>query len=473
MQSTEVFLCYRRFGAQTAKLFYRYLKENNFPSDVWYSDISPVGNFKNDIDSLIGSASCIVLFVDKFFTKGFLDDKNCITALEISAIARKKLENKDTLLLTVLLDKDGFDKEDNDILKELFRKEGIPLEAVDIICQNNPIKFQTSTDYEEELFKELSQAIYSSNNISKARGDFSLGHIDTTAEIIAWDNNEGIKAENVNFILDIVPTPLYEVIKKKPVSNNYEQQNNIMVSLTKCETFLSDDTESKNINVYYKQIEYKLFSKSIHSWDSLRLDKTIASYTKDQIFPIPNAMGMAFMVITKDKKLIFTKRSKNRKIRPDEYDCSIVEGLKPEIYQNDEIVYSIDDYDFLHREIERSFKEEMCAVDNIDYKIYGVILDRRYGQWNFVGTIKTDLSADEIIKLHSVRDDSYEDNFLITYDFLSNGLPDKEQLRKQLKVLFTKKIWGMALTTLYAALKELGYSDKDILDATKDVIYYY
>lgn len=163
-----------------------------------------------------------------------------------------------------------------------------------MICQNNPIKFQTSIDYEEDLFKELSQAIYSSNNISKASGDFSLGHIDTTAEIIAWDNNEGIKAENVNFVFDIVPTPLYERINKKPVSTDYEQQNNVMVSLNKCETFLSDDTESKNINVYYKQIKYKLFSKSIDSWDSLHLDKTIASYTKDQIFPIPNAMGMVW-----------------------------------------------------------------------------------------------------------------------------------------------------------------------------------
>lgn len=85
--------------------------------------------FKSDIDSLIGSVSCVVLFVDKFFAKGFLEDENCITTPEISAIAKKKLENTDTLLLTVLLDKDGFDKEDNDILKELFRKEGIPLEA--------------------------------------------------------------------------------------------------------------------------------------------------------------------------------------------------------------------------------------------------------------------------------------------------------------------------------------------------------
>lgn len=165
------------------------------------------------------------------------------------------------------------------------------------------------------------------------------------------------------------------------------------------------------------------------------------------------------MVITKDKKLIFTKRSKNRKIRSGEYYCSIVEWLKPEIYQNDKLIYSIDDYDFLHREIERSFKEEICAVDNIDYKIYGVILDRKYGQWNFVGTIKTDLNADEIMKLHSVRDDSYEDNYLFTYDFLSIVLPDKEQLNKQLKVLLTKRIWSMDLTTLYAALKELGYSE--------------
>ena len=36
MNQTDIFLCYRRPGAQTAKLFKRYLLRRNLPADVWY-----------------------------------------------------------------------------------------------------------------------------------------------------------------------------------------------------------------------------------------------------------------------------------------------------------------------------------------------------------------------------------------------------------------------------------------------------
>ena len=35
---TDIFLCYRRTGAQTAKLFKRYLESMQFGGKVWYSD---------------------------------------------------------------------------------------------------------------------------------------------------------------------------------------------------------------------------------------------------------------------------------------------------------------------------------------------------------------------------------------------------------------------------------------------------
>ena len=61
-----------------------------------------------------------------------------------------------------------------------------------------------------------------------------------------------------------------------------------------------------------------------------------------------------------------------------------------------------------------------------------------------------------------MRNDCYEDNRLIIYDFLNNGKTDREYLKKQLNSLLSREIWGMALTVLDAALKELGYTVKDI-----------
>ena len=69
----DVFLCYRRHSAQTAKLFKRYLTTHRFVGEVWYSDGEVYGNYKMDIPTLIGNAKCAVVFIDPGFTDRFLD----------------------------------------------------------------------------------------------------------------------------------------------------------------------------------------------------------------------------------------------------------------------------------------------------------------------------------------------------------------------------------------------------------------
>ena len=86
---TDVFICYRRYGAQTAKLFKRYLVAHNFPGKVWYSDSEINGNYKLDPADLISEAECAVMFIDPDFTKDFLSSENmfeCITAREVLEI---------------------------------------------------------------------------------------------------------------------------------------------------------------------------------------------------------------------------------------------------------------------------------------------------------------------------------------------------------------------------------------------------
>ena len=74
MMTTDVFLCYRHFGAQTAKLFKRYLENKGFLGQIWYSDLEMLGNYRNDIVNLVENAESIVIFVDDKFTDGFLDE---------------------------------------------------------------------------------------------------------------------------------------------------------------------------------------------------------------------------------------------------------------------------------------------------------------------------------------------------------------------------------------------------------------
>lgn len=467
MLNTDVFLCYRRYGAQTAKLFYRFLKDKQFVEEVWYSDDNPVGNYANDIDELIDSACKYVLFIDEKFTDGFnnFKENECITALEVCAIARKLLKDKDgTMLLTVFLDRKGFTPEENKTLTKLFRDNGIKEaeEATRLFTQNNVIPFSTYTGIEEGLFKKLYEALLSGVAPEKNKGNFCFGKMPTSADIVVYDKEEGIKCENVSFIISHKKPVLYKTIEKMKTDVDYEYQNNHMISLKKCDLNLTDDEENKEINISYCDIEYKLFSKTLDVWQTKKLDGVIAGYTRDDEYELPNAMGLAFMVITVDNKVIMTIRSNNRKIRPGEYDCSIVEGLKPEVYSNGELLYDIDDVYYLDKEIKRAFKEEICDIDDINYKIYGLVLDRQYGQWNFIGVIHTDAAAEEIKRLHPVRNDCYEDNRLIIYDFLNNGKTDREYLKKQLNSLLSREIWGMALTVLDAALKELGYTVKDI-----------
>ena len=169
-------------------------------------------------------------------------------------------------------------------------------------------------------------------------------------------------------------------------------------------------------------------------------------------------MGLALFVVTSDGYLVFSRRSENRRIRTGEYDCSIVEGLKPIV--ND---YSIYDDDYLVNECKRAFEEEVCThFDGSRTILHGVVLDRAYGQWNAIGTIETPLTSKEISHLHSVRNDTYEKNDLFMVPVLNGDTFESSNLRMCLKRFRRVGFWDMALTALYATLRYLGAADDDL-----------
>jgi len=226
-----------------------------------------------------------------------------------------------------------------------------------------------------------------------------------------------------------------------------------------------------NIVVRYQPIEYKLFHKTLKIWNTagLNLNQKLHLYTLEKgQYEIPNAMGLAFMVITADRKLIFTRRSAKRSIRPNEYDCSIVEGLRIEVDSPKYGKYDIFDENYVELEIRRAYREEITANDDhIRIKVNGVILDKEYGQWNIVGTIFSGETADEIMRNHSVRNDTFENIHMEAVSLCDeSGHPTLEYTKTALPRFLRHKMWAMGLAALYGALRDAGFSDSDINEIT-------
>lgn len=100
---TDVFICYRRYGAQTAKLFKRYLIAHNFPGKVWYSDSEINGNYRLDPADLISEAGCAVMFIDPDFTKDFFPLKTCSNASQPEKYWKSLKESKMIISSALLL----------------------------------------------------------------------------------------------------------------------------------------------------------------------------------------------------------------------------------------------------------------------------------------------------------------------------------------------------------------------------------
>lgn len=466
MNQTDIFLCYRRPGAQTAKLFKRYLLRRNLPADVWYSDEEIYGNFREDIPSLLQSACCAVLFIDPAFTRDF-DDPKCITAVEVQAIAARLLETADFRLITVFLDRPtGFTPEEQAELRRLFAQSELDADrALERFSLSNRCGFRTAVDVEEELFSLIAENLLPPRYFRSrfAQGNFYFGQRPTQVDVAVWDTERGIRPEDVTFCAAEGTPPLYERIRRMRCDLSDVRQNNQMVSLYRLVTTLTDNEERKQLEVFYQDVDYRLFAQTLRLWDAPRLNlgQTLACYSCDSPdpYPIPNAMGLAFFVVTADRQLLFTRRSSARGIRPGEYDCSVVEGLL-QFVDTPQEHYDLFEPDYLEREIHRAYREELCPDDReLTIRLCGVVLDRQYGQWNFIATVFTPDTAEGILQKHAVRNDTYEQNSLHAVPLTQNGQPSLAPVRAFLAAC-RGNMWDMAYAALYAALRAAGFSEQ-------------
>ncbi len=473
----DVFFCYRRSGAQTAKLFKRHWLQKGWPGAVWYSDEESFGNFKEDIPVLINQVQAAVIFLSEGFTAGFLNileggkGEECITAHEIVEIARKKLTDDSFRILTVNLEGYTLTAADQAILRQIFTASNLPEHCVSFFTQCNRNHFHTAVDHEDAFFDRISEHLLPDEFYrTHLKGSFSFGSIPTSADLIIWEKNpNGIHPENIAFSASQEEIDFYRTLENARAADPSAKQNDMMLSVVSCAPFYARD-KVLQVDIAYKAIEYRLFEKGIFLRNNSRLGihKRICEYLdRSEPFPIPNAMGMAIMVVTADKKLVFSRRSAQRRIRPLEYDCSIVEGMKFEDaipVQGQPFPYSIDDPAYVEYEFRRAYLEEMCPDDSdIRICVSGVALDREYAQWNLIGTIFTEKTQAELEQMTDRRLDSYEARSLFFVPYVdAQGEKSLEPIAKALAEYRSHKLWAMALVALYSALSALGFQDKDI-----------
>ena len=484
----QLFLCYRRNGAQTAKLFKFYMNRNPPEIKVWYSDLEKEGNFTLDISNLINLSYGAVIFLSNGFTKGFLDKdgcinanryrddhrEECVTVQEIIAIEKAIQMRKDFELHIINLDGATLNRRDQKVLEKVFQQAGILTEdSIAHFAQRNMNFFDTSREDEERFFNRMVGAYMPNNVQAMIRGNFSLGNHNTTVEVLSWDCHRFIPINNINFELTNEETSLYDQIEYAPVQDKPLLQDDDVLSVVRYDQRLTTNDEEKYVLISCKVCKYHLFKKALDLWDkhSFNMSAEIAHYLNDdeerRKYSIPNAIGLALMVTTSDNMLVFSKRSSKRKVRSNEFDCSIVEGLLPKVEKNIGGIFAKYDFssrEYISYECRRAFCEEICIDNSIESHIFGLILDRRYGQWNLVGMIRTRLTSKEIQTLHSTRDDTTEVNRLFFVKYLeTDGSRKIDDIHDSLTLFRKDGFWDTALVTLAGTMSILGFSIEEII----------
>lgn len=184
------------------------------------------------------------------------------------------------------------------------------------------------------------------------------------------------------------------------------------------------------------------------------------NFCRENIYELPNSIGVCFMVETNDGKLIFSRRDEHAGLRPGEWDVSVVEGL-------DETKDAFGGKVNIEAVFYRAINEELCSMKISEIyngiNILALVIDKEYGQWNFIGTVSCSLSEQEIMARRANGD--VEDRWeLIDLAFC------KKNLKEIMTFLSSHKMWDMGLATVYYSLLAMGYSRERI---DKAIMKYY
>ena len=212
-----------------------------------------------------------------------------------------------------------------------------------------------------------------------------------------------------------------------------------------------------------------IFLKEALEGENVLFDINGVGYTIDLDAVSRLSLNMANITETTsptDTSIIINDKYYN--INPRSYDNA--QNINPTSYEAGKIATKYFQWDTENNHLVLNETGETSDND-LDIRIYGLVLDKKYGQWNFVGTIITPLSSEEIKHAHSLRDDTYEENEMEFVSFVNgNGEITMSQIKQHLRLYISEGMWDMALSAIYASLRCVGFTETQIHDMTKELL---
>ncbi|NUM45498.1 MAG: hypothetical protein HUU38_12410 [Anaerolineales bacterium] len=307
---------------------------------------------------------------------------------------------------------------------------------------------------------------------------FSIGKYTTSWLVIDGDGELEYtpatircRVENMPYTLPPEISALRDTIqkreaRKKSKGENY-QWNGPMYSLEKYARGRTIPEENLEITLTFRPSDYFTFQATITSLDTNLLTPPAVLTLRQKYLqghelsnPIPflsNGFGIALAVITKDKKLILTRRNTNIGVRPGQLDSSVVEGIQPILDRSN--TYKGPD---LYRTAIRGAQEELgIQLLQEDIHFLGFGLDTEYYQWGLLGIAYCSETIEQIREIRTRGiGGKWEVNQIEAIDI------NPKQILARLK---ENKIWSIGFVTVYYALtKEFG---KDKIDTIAKEIF--
>jgi hypothetical protein len=293
---------------------------------------------------------------------------------------------------------------------------------------------------------------------------FNIGRRQTSFLIIDGDGESTYNPDTIRCIVDAnkldLPQEIVE-LRAKNEKNETEKKakglqgawNGPQYALQKFALDRTIPEENLAVTFTFKESDYYTFLATIMSLDKNFVSPPAYMTLRQKYFeghnylePIPFlavGFGVVLVIISKDNKLILTKRSPNAGARPGELDVSVVEGVHPILDRSTKAICPD-----LYRTAIRGAKEE-AGIDIIENEIsfLGFGVDTEYYQWNMIGTAQIQLKANEVAISHARGTSGKWE----TKDFVIIDSNPQEAF----SYLKDKKIWSMGMIAIYWTLVRL------------------
>ncbi len=319
-----------------------------------------------------------------------------------------------------------------------------------------------------KIRKLIFRLIYRRNRtgLSKAQ-NFIIGNRETSVVVVDGDGYAPFENQNLNVhIVEKAPFDVPEEIaafrastvaalEEKKARGETIPWNGSTLSLYKYIVSRTADNEDYQLELFLSKNDYYTVYSTIHNLNTGEPDlreKYIETFgfENGELYRLPNSIGLCLCVRTRDNKLIFAVRSSDSGYRPGESDVSVVEGINP---QYDIKRHSLD----LYGACTRAVYEEIGNIEEgkMDISVLGLVFDKDYNQWNFIGDVYVDMTKEElIVRRNSGTAGKWELKSLDFVDFKPKEI---------FQYLSTHKMWDMGVVTVFFSLVHNGFA-KERLD---------